>query len=258
MDKSGRLAEVHLAFVFLTRLPLPRLSEAAAATPLGRAAWAFPLVGAAVGLISAVALHLAHLLDLPDAAAVLAALAAGLWVTGALHEDGLADVADGFGGGADTARKLAIMRDSRIGSYGVLALILAVGLRWSAVLAVLQTAGVEGASAALIVAGALSRAAIPLGMAMLEPARADGLGAAAGRAEAPAVAVGIGLAVAVAWALLPGSALAPLFAVVLMAVLAVAGLARRHIGGYTGDVLGTVEQAAAVSALLALAAIAGD
>lgn len=258
MDKSGRMAELHLAFVFLTRLPLPRLSEAAGATPVGRAAWAFPVVGAAVGLAAAVVLHVASLLSLPAAAAALAALAAAMWLTGGLHEDGLADVADGFGGGHDKERKLAIMRDSRIGSYGVLALVVGIGLRWSAVLALLDGAGVESAAAALIATGALSRAAIPLAMAMMEPARRDGLGAGAGRVNGLRLAAGLALAGLAAWLLLPGSTLAPLFAFTLMAVLAVAALARRHIGGYTGDVLGAVEQAAGTTALLALAAMVGD
>lgn len=255
MDKSGRMAEAHLAFVFLTRLPLPRLSEAAARTPLARAVWAFPLVGVVVGLITAGALHLAHLLDLPAAVAVLLAIAAGLLATGALHEDGLADVADGFGGGATKERKLEIMRDSRIGTYGVLALLVAVGLRWAALTALLETAGVAAASAAVVMAAVLSRTAVPLAMAMLEPARGDGLGATAGRTEAAPVAVAVALAAAAAWLLLPHALLAPVFAFGLIAVLLVAGLARRHIGGQTGDVLGAVEQVAGLTVLVTLVAL---
>lgn len=259
MDKAearaGRLAEAHLAFVFLTRLPLPRLSDAAARTAVGRAAWAFPLVGLAVGGLGALVLHGGAALGLPGLASALLALAATAWVTGALHEDGLADVADGFGGGLDKARKLEIMRDSRIGSYGVLAVVFSVGLRAAALVALLKAGGPALAAAALVAALTLSRAAIPLAMTLLGPAREDGLGAGAGSPGAARLGAAVALAGAVAWALLPGATLAPLFAFALMAVLAVVGLAARQIGGHTGDVLGTVEQVTAATALLVLTAL---
>src|SRR5204862_794236 len=94
--------------------------------------WAFPLVGAGVGAIAALTFLVAELLGCGSAPAALLAVAAGLAVTGAFHEDGLADTADGFGGGKSREEKLAIMRDSRHGSFGVIALVLRGGLRAAA------------------------------------------------------------------------------------------------------------------------------
>lgn len=138
---AGRMGEAHLAFVFLTRLPLPRLTDAAARTPVSRASWAFPLVGLAVGLVGALTLWGTALAGLPPLVSALATLAVTVALTGALHEDGLGDLADGFGGGATRDRKLEIMRDSRVGSYGVLALLFSIGLRAGALTALLETGG---------------------------------------------------------------------------------------------------------------------
>ena len=123
----ARATEVQLALMLLTRLPAGRIDPA---PTIAAAAWAFPLAGAVVGVLQALVLIAAIGLGLPMAMAAGLALAAGVLATGGLHEDGLADCADGFGGGRSPARKLEIMRDSRIGSYGALALILGLGLRW--------------------------------------------------------------------------------------------------------------------------------
>lgn len=254
---AGRMGEAHLAFVFLTRLPLPRLADAAARAPVGHAAWAFPLVGLAVGLAGALALWGAALAGLPPLVSALAALAVTVALTGALHEDGLGDVADGFGGGHTRERKLEIMRDSRVGSYGVLALLFSIGLRAGALAALLEMGGPSAAGAALIAAMGLSRAAIPLTMVLLPPARSDGLGAGAGSPGALRLGVALVLAALAAAVLLPAATLAPLFALSLIAVLLMTGLARRQIGGHTGDVLGAVEQVTQATALITLSALIG-
>ena len=116
------------ALRFFTRMPL---GEANASAPLdiNRFAWAAPVAGVAVGLVGALALALTGLIGLPPLIRAGLATAALVAATGALHEDGLADVADGFGGGATRAMKLDIMRDSRIGAYGAIALALALILR---------------------------------------------------------------------------------------------------------------------------------
>lgn len=245
-DAARWWADFRRAALFLTRLKLP---PPAAETGLAQAGWAFPLVGAAVGLASGLAYALARALHLPAAAAALIALAVGILVTGGLHEDGLADTADGFGGGEREA-KLAIMRDSRIGAYGVLALIFGVGLR-AAGLAAIGSGG--RVVAALIAAHAVGRGVLPLVLRALEPARADGLGAAAGRPEAWVAwsAAGIGAVIALfALDFLPG--LAALVAAAAATALA-AALARRQIGGYTGDVLGAIEQCGETVVILAAA-----
>lgn len=239
------LGDLHLAAVFLTRLPLPRLP--ADPPPLAGAMWAFPVVGAVAGGLTALVLLAAQALGLGPWVGAVLALGAGLWITGGLHEDGLADVADGFGGGHDRAGKLAILRDSRIGSYGVLALIIALGLK----VAALAEADALTATAALVAAAALGRAAAPLAMLLTGPARADGLGAGAGK--------GVPWAAGVAWLLAAVLALGLAgrdgflaVGVALLATFAVVLLARRHIGGYTGDVLGAAILAAEVAVLVVL------
>ncbi len=231
------------ALMLLTRLPVAGFAGTNATGAAG--IWAYPAVGAIVGLIGAAAYWLAAKLGLPPPLAAILAIGAGLLITGALHEDGLADTADGFGGGGTRARKLEIMRDSRIGSFGALALILALGLRAAA----LATFGDPGRVAvALVASGVLGRAAM-IGMLLaLPPARPDGLAAALGPVPlAPAVA---GLALACACLLLPHGASALLAAVAAGAGMA--WLARRQIGGHTGDVLGATEQVAECAVLLAL------
>ena len=135
--------DTRLAAAFLTRLPLAP-EGAGSGKALADAARAFPIVGAAVGLAAGAALSVASWLGLHPLACALVGLAVAALVTGALHEDGLADVADGFGGGRTRAAKLKIMRDSRIGAYGVLALVFSVGLRAAAL------AGLPGPGSAVL------------------------------------------------------------------------------------------------------------
>jgi adenosylcobinamide-GDP ribazoletransferase len=249
-DAARRWDEVRRAFGFLTRLPLGA-PDAAEDIPLAQASWAFPLVGVAVGLLGGIGYGLAAWIGLPVTVAALVALGVTVLATGALHEDGLADTADGFGGGTTREEKLAIMRDSRTGAYGVLALIFSLGLRVSALAAI---ADGGRALAALIAAHAVGRGLLPLVLRGLEPARADGLGATAGRPEAALAWSAAGLAAIVAiFALdfLPGIA-ALIAAALAMALLA--AVAQRQIGGYTGDALGAVEQGGEIVMLLAAAA----
>ena len=244
---QSRVDEVRLALMLLTRLPMGRIDPV---PTLSAAAWAYPLAGAVVGAIVGLVYLLAQSLGLQPLPAVVLAVLAGVVATGGIHEDGLADLADGFGGGGDRARKLEIMRDSRVGSYGVIALCLALFLR------VVVLAEVLPGHAPLFVllgVGALSRAPLPVLMWLLPAARAEGLGLSA------ALRIGAGQAAAAA---LTGFALAALFLPLLLCpVLAAAAaaaltglLARRQIGGFTGDVLGAAQIAAELAALLALAA----
>lgn len=240
-------ADLHLAAVFLTRLPMPRLP--ATVPPLGRAMWSFPLVGAALGLIAGTVLSAAAAFGLSPPVAAGLAIGVGLWMTGGLHEDGLADVADGFGGGTTRQRKLEILRDSRIGSYGVLALVTALGLKGAALVA---APDVLAGTAALVVAGALGRAVLPLTMMLARPARSDGLGAGAGRVSLTATVVAWGLALGLGMWLLPLSVVVLAGGAAVFACLAVVALARRHIGGYTGDVLGAAALVTEVAVLVVL------
>ena len=238
------------ALRFFTRAPVGAAS-ASAPLAIDRFAWAAPVAGAAVGLAGALALAVATLLGLPPLIRAALATAAVIAATGGLHEDGLADVADGFGGGATRAEKLDIMRDSRIGAYGALALTLALILRVGALSAALD-GGVWRASASLIAVAALSRAGSLTPLALLDPARADGAGAAAGRLDSGALAAAWGSALIIGLVLgLVSLGLAHAFAASLASgagALTMVALARRAIGGQTGDVAGAAQQLAEIAA----------
>ena len=243
------------ALRLLTRLPVPR--HLPADPDWSRAGRAYPLVGLLIGSIGALAFVLAGFLGLPAVLCALLALAATIAVSGALHEDGLADVADGFGGGGDRDRKLAIMRDSRIGTYGVLALLLSVGLRAAALVALGAPALGAPAlvAAALPAVHALARALLPAVMLGLPLARRDGLAAATGKPRARDVFTALGLGIGAVWLLWgPGTALL-LFAVAAAVAAGLSWLARRQVSGYTGDLLGAVEQAVETVLLLILVAL---
>lgn len=244
----SRRDELRLAFMLLSRLPAGRIDGEAPA--MTAASWAWPVVGAAVGLIGALACGFGLWIGLPPAMAAVLAIAAGALATGAMHEDGLADLADGFGGGQDRARKLEIMRDSRIGAYGVVALILVLAFRTMGV-ATLAEAG--SAVVALIGLAAASRAVLPAALVLMPAARMDGLGrSAVGHDPMPAiVAAGIGFL-----CLLPlGPGTAVLTALAMsVAALIVAGIAMRQIGGQTGDVMGAMQQIAEIAGWTVLAA----
>lgn len=240
-----RLAQAQLAIVLLTRVPFGRLRDPV--PPLAAAAWAFPLAGLIVGLIAGGVMWAALALGLSPLVAGGLALGAQAMATGALHEDGLADICDGFWGGGSRERRLQIMRDSRIGSYGTVGLVVTLGLRW---LGLAELAEMQAVAAVIAVAMASRVAPVAL-MAWLPAARADGLGAQ-GRAVGTASVL-----VAMLLGGLPLLLLAQGGAALAVAALAVAVLAltaRSKIGGQTGDVLGAGQQTAEIALLLTLGA----
>ena len=237
--------DVAEALMLLTRLPVPR----AAAGPRGAAsAWAWPLVGGLVGLLAAALGALALWGGLSPGFAAALALAAQALLTAGLHEDGLADCADGFWGGRTRERRLEIMRDSRLGSYGALALMLVTLLRWSAVSGLMAAGWVWGP---LLAVGALGRWPMAAILAALPSARPGGLAASTGRPGPRTLILGglVALALAalgVGWSGL-GAALG-----VLVTTAAWGRVARAKIGGQTGDVCGAAQQLAEVAALAVL------
>ena len=240
------IADARAAVAFLTRLPVGGNELTAAG--LSRAAAWFPAVGLLVGGVMAGTRALANLALDPTVATILALLATVL-VTGALHEDGLADAADAIGAHASRDRKLEILRDSRIGTFGALALIFAVAFA-VAVLAPLDDAHFARAA---LVGHVLARwSTLPQALA-LAPARSEGAGALL-RPTAPAVLAGSAIALAtalVAGGLVPG-AIASATACVVTALGA--GAAFRVLGGATGDTLGAVAKLVELAAYGALAA----
>lgn len=238
-----RIAEAQVAVMFLTRLPAGPLPDKV--PTIAQAAWAFPLAGLLVGTISG-AVFVAMASVLPGLPAALLALATSAIVTGALHEDGLADLADGFGGGQDKAAKLDIMRDSRIGSYGVVALILTLALTGSAI-------AEAGSFPLFLVIGAASRTAMVVALALMPPARDNGLGQAA--ALKRGATVPFALLIAVTTAALAGSLL--LLIPIALITFAIARLAMHQIGGQTGDVMGAIQKLGECGAWLTAAALIG-
>jgi adenosylcobinamide-GDP ribazoletransferase len=264
---GARIGEFSASIHFLTRLPLRRHDAAApsgtadapgtagavgtavasAGANLAQAAWAFPFAGFVVGLIGAIVYLVADRLVLFSWPAAALAVAATILVTGALHEDGLADTADGFGGGDTRERKLAIMRDARIGTYGVCALIIALVIRIAALAGLTEPSLV---ATALIAAHVGARAVVPFAMYLLPAARTDGLAFTAGVPSGVSVAIAAALGF-LALLLCLGLAHALIALVVLAVVVALfAWLTMRQIGGQTGDVLGAVEQVSEIVILL--------
>ena len=229
------------AVAFLTRLPVPVPAEPS----LDRAAAFFPLVGLLVGGIAAGVRALGDQI-LPPLPATLLAVAAALLVTGALHEDGLADVADGLGAHVSRERRLEILRDPRVGTFGALALIVAVGL----VITTVGALDTEDAARALIAAHVLSRWAMLPVSRVLGPAREGGAGALL-RVKTPALIVATVLAAAIAVAV--GAAAAILAAAAASAVAA--AVLQRGLGGVTGDGYGATAKLAEVTVCTTLAAL---
>jgi adenosylcobinamide-GDP ribazoletransferase len=236
------------AFALLSRLPLPNHRATGAAS-----AWAWPLVGAVLGALGATLASGALWLGVTPGVTAALVLAIGSMLTGGLHEDGLSDTADGLYGGWTKERRLEIMKDSRVGSYGVLALVLVTLARWSALTAVLVYGGHW---AALVASGALSRAPMALIMALLPNARGEGLSHATGRPSPATALLALILAMAIA-AALTGWAAVPLIFAALAAALWLAFSALRRIGGQTGDILGASQQLAEAACLAVLSARAG-
>jgi adenosylcobinamide-GDP ribazoletransferase len=238
------------AFMLLTRLPVGWLGSGS--SDLARSVWAFPVIGSAVGLIGAFVYWLLHGTGVPAWLAASWAVAAILSVSGAFHEDGLADTADGFGGGRTRERKLEIMRDSRIGSYGAIALALSLLIRVGALAALEQP---QAVLVALIVAAMAGRGAMIVPLLLLNPARTDGMASAMGHVPQWSAALGFGLIALVLLFLLPiGGAFVVAVSTGAAAVV-VAQFARTQIGGHTGDVLGAVEVTAECVILTVLTAV---
>src|SRR5260370_22357123 len=188
------LDDLRTAVAFLTRLPIPH-PESATSADFPRAQRVFPIVGAAIGAMVGLICLGMRIVGVPDLAAAALALGAGALLTGALHEDGRADLADGFGGGRDKAAKLEIMRDSRLGTYGALILLVSFTVKMAALAALPQVAVIPG----LIAAHALARGTLPVLATIMPNARSDGLATTVGRIEPVVAATAAALALVIAF-----------------------------------------------------------
>jgi adenosylcobinamide-GDP ribazoletransferase len=242
------IRSMRAAMAFLTVIPLAtdQSGEGAAGERLGRAY--FPAVGALLGLLAGLAFALLAAATSPLLAAV-GAMAVMAVLTGALHLDGLADAADGLFGGGNIARRLEVMRDSRVGSFGLVTVVLVL----VGDIAALASVSPPRAIVALVIAGAVSRWALLLVIATVPYVRQAGLGVAAGGPHRPFDLV-LGSAITAIVCLLDWRRATAAILVAVLIALVVGVIARRRIGGATGDVYGATAELSQLGVLVAFAA----
>ena len=258
------LADFLACLRFYSRLPVPVLpfeADPYAMLDFSKSVRVLPFAGWLIGAVGGLALLAGEGLSLPPLATAGFALTLLMLATGAFHEDGLADTADGLGGGMTIERKLEIMKDSRIGTFGGAALIMSLLLRASLLAEILTHFGAPVAALILAASGGASRVAALLLHALLPPARTDGAAWAAAKPLPATLVLAVGLALAVG--LSPALAgVAPLrlalgLGLMGLAALAMAGIARQQIKGMTGDIAGATQQIAEILFLTALASRIG-
>lgn len=241
---------------FLTRLPFPQSwFDRVRPASVGESAGAFPLAGALLSVPGAILLAAGDTIGLPPFAAAVLAVGLTIMITGALHEDGLADTADGFFGGGDRDKRLAIMKDSATGSFGTIAIVLAVLMRMVFLGSIAATGAIE-AAAAFIAAQAASRSAMVWFWSSMPNARDGGVASISGLVAPAALhtALGSGLVIFIPLAFV-SSGFGGLVASALLAGAALSGFRRmclNKIGGQTGDTLGASQVLVELGLLLGL------
>ncbi len=248
-DQLIDMRDPRIALGLLTRLPFGAdLRVAADRGP--HSAWAFPFVGLIIGALSAGIGALALLVGLGAGPVAVLVVLTQVMMTGAMHEDGLADSADGLWGGWDPARRLEIMKDSSIGAYGVIALLLVQTLRIMA-LSALATNGFWSLMAGIVAAACISRTSMVGVMTLLAPTRRDGLSASVGQPSPLTLVLAMVIAGLTAVGLIGLYTIPATIAAVVCAFVAMS-LAKARIGGQTGDILGGTQQITEISVLLIL------
>lgn len=254
------LVDLAQAVRFYSRLPVPALpfeTEPHALPNFETLARILPLAGVVLGLVPALVLLGALALDLGPWLSAALSVAAMTITTGAFHEDGLADTADGFGGGAHPERRLAIMKDSLVGSFGASAIALAFALRIGALATLADRLDPGPAALAVIIAASLSRTAGLMPLTLLPPARQDGASSSVGQPTreafwwAASFAAGIAILLGLLGAL-PVPGLLLMIGLSALAGFILTRLSDRLIGGQTGDVAGAVQQLAEILGLIGL------
>jgi len=245
------------AVAFLSRLPVPSSFFEGDDGKLARVSRTFPLAGVLIALPAALTFGTLLAVNADPLMAALLALTVQTITTGALHEDGLSDTADGIGGGKDRERALEIMKDSRIGTYGAAALILSFGLRAAALAALAHELPASEAPVAILATAALSRGAMVWHWYALPPAKPDGIAASAGKPDGDAMQLALIAALGLA-VLLVGPAIGvPALVGGLLATSAATFLATRYVrqklAGHTGDTIGATQQICEIASLCALA-----
>ena len=251
MNWTGkRFAEMQTAFMLLTRLPVGELSSVV--PKLADARWAFPIVGCVIGgLISGSYIIISQFIQ-PSVLAAILAITVGLLCTGAIHEDGLADCADGLGGGQTKENKLAIMQDSVIGSYGTLSLILIIGLRVFTLSSLPATVEII---VPIIICAVISRFGMVGYLYLLPSAKKEGLGSEASGNNIYSLLASC-LIVSPAFFIAIFSLIYVIIAVIVVAFLW-GVFTKNHLGGQTGDVCGAGQILSETAGWLILASIYG-
>ncbi|MEH6835461.1 MULTISPECIES: adenosylcobinamide-GDP ribazoletransferase [Falsihalocynthiibacter] len=241
-----QVTDIPIALGILSRFPV-EVSQEAAQKRAASAAWAYPIAGAAIGFAAVLAGWAAMAFGLPNVAVAGVVLATLIMVTGAMHEDGLADTFDGLWGGHTRERRLEIMKDSHVGAYGVLALAVSGLVRFGLILSLIAS----GHLWAIIATCAMSRAPMALLMAKMEPARSMGLSHSVGRPRLETALLAVLIALLIGFLFLGGTILHGVL-LAAIAVGALAWIAEKKIGGQTGDILGTSQQLTEIAFLAAV------
>jgi len=244
-QKPALVSDISAAFSLLTRIPVP-VDHALAGKRAAHATWAYPLVGAVLGLIAGIIGCLLSWFGAPANIAALVALITLVILSGGLHEDGLADCADGFGGAFEKTRRLEIMKDSRIGAFGAIALILFLMGRAGTMDALITSAFIP----TLMAVGAASRLPMVLAMYAMPNARGSGLASTVGKPPETSLIIAIISTLLICFVMFGLSGIF-LFGWAMISAIIMGWIAQRSIGGYTGDVLGAMQQCAELAALAA-------
>ncbi|WLD95552.1 adenosylcobinamide-GDP ribazoletransferase [Agrobacterium leguminum] len=258
MKAGDFITDVMHSLAFLSRLPVPsRFFDDADGVSMRRTARAFPAAGLLIALPAAFLVVVFAAFDASPQLTGWLVIGMTALITGALHEDGLADMADGFGSGKEKARMLEIMKDSRIGSYGAIAMVLSLALRATALASLIETMPAKTAAAALIAALVLSRALMVWHWQSLPAAKTSGIAAGAGQPGTSErnIALVIGLLLFTLFTLhaLPLLSIALVLAAAFLAAVLFGRLCDRKIGGHTGDTIGACQQITEIVILIALA-----
>lgn len=257
MQFNEQLDDIARATGFLSRLPMPARHFSGHDGSLSRAAGVFPVAGIVIALCPGLVVLLGSWFGANAAMTALLALIVLIGVTGALHEDGLADAADAFGARGGRDQMLAIMKDSRIGAYGVLAIVTSFALRAAALAIILSVSGGWNTLLILLAVAAVSRAAMVWHWDQLPPARRDGVAASAGAPDGGAARLALisGGLIFLALAALAAGMVAAVFGVAVVALAAWqwTSLVRDRLDGHTGDTIGATQQITETACLATLA-----
>ncbi len=243
---STFIKEIHLALLFFTRLPVGNIE--APVPSLAQSSWCWSLVGGVTGLLAALVYSALSYLGVPLILAAFVTTFSLVAVTGAIHEDGLADTADSFGT-SNPDKKLEIMSDSRVGSFGAIALFFSIGIRVSALALIENTAL---AAISLIAIAMASRSCLPFLVWALPPVKSSGMGQSATGISFSNVII-CSVSGIILFPLLPYAAL------LIAAILVITGLSFYYLKykfrGYTGDHLGAVQQVIEIACWIILATL---